>query len=72
MITLLTVCKPIIKDSHTILLGNVTLSLENIELYETEIMPDLVDGKMANIWNLPITAIRLKSRNNCYKMVFSQ
>ena len=75
MITLLTVCKPVIKDSHTLLLGNVTLLLENIEFFETEIMPELVhnrNGKMTNIWNLPITAIRLKSGKDCYKMIFSQ
>ena len=73
VITLLTVCKPVVRDSHTILLGNVTLSLENIEFSEMEIMPELVhdrNGKMKNIWDSTITAIRLKSGKNCYKMVF--
>lgn len=73
-ITLLTVCEPVIKDDNTIRLGDVTLSLENISFAETERMPDLAhvrNGKMVCIWGAPVTAIRLKTKKNGYKMTFS-
>ena len=73
-ITLLTVCEPVIKDDHTIRLGDVTLSLENISFTETELMPDLEHFRnetMFNIWGASVTAIRLKTKENHYKMTFS-
>ena len=74
-VTLLTVCAPEIIDEHTIRLGDVILSLQDIAFVKTSVMPELKhpgSGVLRNIWGADITAITLETEKNQYKMVFKQ
>ena len=75
VITLLCTQTPVQKDAHTIQLGDVTLKLEGIAFDSAETMPDLIfsrSGKDINIWGDTLTALRLRSENNSYKLIFQK
>ena len=65
VITLLCAVPPTVKDKNLIQLGNVTLKLENIAFDSAEAVPE-----SEKIWGKPLTALRLKSDSNNYKLIF--
>ena len=67
VITLFCAVPPTVKEKHLIQIGKVTLKLENIAFDSMEEIPESKE-----IWGKPLTALRLKTESEHYKLIFQQ
>ena len=72
VITLHCKAAPEIVDSKTVKFGNVTLLLEGIVVDGTELLPDMILHGDKSVWGGPLTALRLRSEADHYKLIFKR
>ena len=59
-------------DSKTVKFGNVTLLLDGIVVDGTELLPDMILHGDKSVWGGPLTALRLRSEADHYKLIFKR